>query len=105
MKPLRDHVDDLLRCRLANAAGIKHTVRTRKDSIGGVTVELLQERKGSDPYVIATYRVGHELRVHRLMGGSVQAMPDALELEALLRLDIEERVASILALLTERGTT
>lgn len=105
MKSLRDHVDDLLTCRLASAAGIKHTVRTRKDSIGGVTVELLHERKGSDPYVIATYRVDQELRVRRLMGSSTAQTRDAQDLEALLRLDIEERVGSILALLTERGST
>lgn len=105
MKSLRDHVDDLLRCRLACNQDLAYTVRTRKDSLGGVTVELQQKRKGSDPFVLATYHVGHEMRVHRLMGGSVQAAPDAQELEGLLRLDIEERVAGLLALLTERGST
>lgn len=104
MKSLRDHVDDLLRCRLACNQDLAYTVRTRKDNLGGVTVELLQKLKGSDPYVIATYHVNHELRVRRLMGSTSTQTPDAQELEALLRLDIEERVGSILALLTERGS-
>lgn len=105
MKSLRDHVDDLLRCRLACNQDLAYTVRTRKDSIGGVTVELQQKRKGSDPFVLATYHVNHELRVSRLMGSASTHTSDALELQALLRLDIEERVAGLLALLTERGST
>lgn len=105
MKSLRDHVDELLTCRLANAAGIKHTVRTRKDGIGGVTVELLQRRAGSDPFVVATYRVDQELRAWRLKGQIVEQTPDSRELGELLRLDVEERVGNLLALLTERGST
>lgn len=104
MKSLRDHVDDLLRCRLVCIPDLDYTVRTRKDNLGGVTVELLQKRKGSDPFVLATYHVNHELRVRRLMGSTSTQTPDAQELEALMRLDIEERVGSILALLTERGS-
>lgn len=65
----------------------------------------VQKRKGSDPYVLATYHVNHEMRVRRLMGNTSTQTNDAIELEALLRLDIEERVASLLALLTERGST
>lgn len=103
-KSLRDHVDELLTCRLWGS-GLRHNVRTRNDSLGGVTVEVLQERKGSDPYVIATYRVDQELRAWRLKGQIVEQTPDSRELGELLRLDIEERVASLLALLTERGST
>lgn len=105
MKSLRDHVDELLTCRLANAAGIKHTVRTRNDRIGGVSVELMQERKGSDPITIAYYRVDRELRAWRLKGQVVEQTPDSRDLGELLRLDIEERVGNWLALLTERGST
>lgn len=105
MKSLRDHVDDLLHCRIACNQDLYHTVRTRKDNLGGVTVEILQRRKASDPFVLATYHVNHELRVRRLMGSTSTQTPDALELEGLLRLDIEERVGGILAMLTERGST
>lgn len=103
-KSLRDHVDDLLRCRLANATGIKHTVRTRKDSMGGVTVELWQERAGSDPYVIATYRVDHELRAWRIKGLTTEQTPDSRAFGSLLQIPIEEEVGNLLALLTERGS-
>lgn len=105
MRSLRDHVEDLLRSRLANAAGIKHTVRTRNDRIGGVSIELMQERKGCDPITIAYYRVDHEMRAWRIKGDIVEQTPDSREFGELLRLDIEERVGNWLALLAERGST
>ena len=104
MRSLRDHVDDLLRCRFVCIPDLDYTVRTRKDNLGGVTVEMRRRRAGSDPYVIATYHVNNLLRVRRLMGSTSTQTPDAQELEALLNIDIEERVGNLLALLTERGS-
>lgn len=98
MMSLVEQLNGLLSRRLAGGK-LEFFVRANKET-GGALVDIMERRERLMLITLATYHVTRELSVRR--AGRTIRTPDALELEMLLQLDIEERRDNLLALLTER---
>lgn len=96
MKAHHEHVQDILQRRLAPQL----TVQAIKQVDGNAAVTL---KRGQ--VILGVYQVNDAMTIRRFVVGKAAVTPDAVQLQELLDLDIEQRVENLIATLTERGST